>query len=388
MLNIDKIQALFDGSAIETIKLEHLVMDAGTQSRAKLNPLAVEKYTANFEDGMVKEFPPVDVIQLTEPVTLPDSSVLEEGALILVDGFHRVKAATGAKLTEFKARIAKGTLEDAKYYGMQANSTHGTQLGGKDYQSAIRKLYEMDAVWREHGQGKVMAKLFSCSTKTIERALKAIKAEIKAQAFKMFAEGADNETVAHFAVIHEKTAQAWREEWEKTQAKPDEGSSSEESEGEGSSSEGSSSEGDTEEIHMMDLTFGQVLRLKNPDLKAQLLKMLMDSIKADNKPERAPWEPEETPEEQPQDEPEKTPEEPATEPEKPAIEQLHDDWRDKDCWELFGKTKEELEGLKNPKSAIKRAYTKLLKKCHSDHHGDNEALNHLKECLKVISSHF
>lgn len=382
MFNLDTIAAMFNSSPVETILLKDLILDAGTQQRVKLNAQSVENYTANFEEGQVKDFPPVDVVQLTEAVTMPDGSVIESGALILVDGFHRIDSANKAKLQGFHARVAQGTLEDAKYYAMTANSTHGTQMGGKDYQKAIQELYNMSPSWREHGKGKEMAQLFGCSTKTIERALKAIKAAIKAEAFKMFEAGASDQDVAEFAVIHEKTAKTWREEWEAS--KPSNDPKDDDT--------GDDSEDPKDaEKNPLDLSFGQVLRLKNPTLKAQLLKMLMDAIKTDNSQgsQEAPEEPQEAPKAEPkQPEPEAEKVEPeAVQGQSEAMTALFNEWKAKDCWGLFGKTRDQFLAMKNPKTAVKRAYTKLLKQCHSDIHGDNEALELLKTYMAEVSRH-
>lgn len=380
MFDLNKISAMFNASPVETILLKDLILDAGTQQRVKLNSQSVENYTANFEDGQVKDFPPVDVVQLTEPVTMPDGSIIEAGALILVDGFHRIDSASKAKLTGFHARVAQATLEDAKYYAMTANSTHGTQMGGKDYQKAIQELYNMSPSWREHGKGKEMAQLFGCSTKTIERALKAIKAAIKAEAFKMFEAGATNVEVAEFAVIHEKTAQTWREEWEATKAPKDDPKDNDPSD--------SDEDPKDAEENPLDLSFGQVLRLKNPTLKAQLLKMLLDAVKGDSASSSS-----EAPQDAPKADPKQPDPEPASvEPEASQeqldpMQALFNEWDGKDCWEIFGKTLDQFLAMKNPKQALKRAYNKLLKQCHSDIHGDNKALELLKGFMAEASRH-
>lgn len=376
MLNVEQIKSLFDNASLETINLSDVVLNAGTQMREKTDSARIEDYREAMANGDAPKFPPIKLIALKEPVTLPDGVELMTGALILVDGFHRCDGAVKAKLAKFQAEIVEGDLETAKYYAMTANSDHGVSLKGKDYQNAIRELYELNASWREHGKQKEIAALFGCSTKTVERALKVVKAAIKAEAFKMFEQGATDQQVADFAVMHVKTAAEWREDWE--DSKPKEKEDKEDKEPNNKEDK----EPDTN--NPMDLTMGQVLRLKDKVLKAKLLKLLMDSIKADNETE----EPEPQPEPEPHPEPEEAEEEPEETNDDSYIADLAKQWKGKTCWEILGKTKEELGALKNPKTGLKRAYTKQLKGCHSDQYDNNEALEILKDALSQASKYF
>lgn len=376
-MNVQEIKNLFADANVESINLAELVIDAGTQMRDKMNKNAIENYAHAMSEGRAKEFPEILVVALNHSVSMPDGSLLEDGALVLVDGFHRTEAAHSAKLATFQAKVVSADLETAKLFAMTANSEHGAQMSGKDYQKSIRELYSLNASWREHGKGKEMAALFGCSTKTVERALKVVKAEIKAQAFKMFSEGATDEQVAEFAVMHVKTAAEWRKEWEAATAKAEAKDSA-------GSDTGSDKQEETKDSkNPMDLSFAEVLRLKDSALKAQLLKMLMDSIKEDSAKQEEP-QPEPEQEEEPQQE-EKEPENVQGD----SMEDLAKEWAAKDCWELFGKTHAQFQAMKNPKSALKRAYSKLLIKCHSDKYGkDNAALKVLTEAFAKASKYF
>lgn len=363
--NKETIANLFAQSIEEHVNLAEIIVDAGTQQRAKMNADAIENYMHAMQNGEANEFPEIKLVRLVEPVTLPDGTTLETGALILVDGFHRTEAAVGAKLGTFQALIADGTLQDAIYYSMTANATNGVNLQGKDYQIAIKKLYTLDGgYWREHGRKKEIAALFGCSTKTVERATAAIDKATKAEAFKLFEKGEDLQHIADISFKSLKTIKQWFEEWTKAQEGKEEPKGPE------------GAEGTNQEQHKnadvdnpLDLTFAQVLALKDSTLKAKLLKLLTDSIAKDSQ------------EEPQQEEPKEEPQQDAEEPEGDAMKDLANQWRGQDWWVILGLDLVKLNGMAKPKAAIKRAYNKALKQCHSDKHGANEALEILKDAL-------
>lgn len=369
--NLDTIKALFDNAEAAQTKLADIITDAGTQQRAKMNKEAVENYTAAMENGEASEFPAVKLVRLINDELMPDGSTIQAGALILADGFHRIESAVAAKLQTFQSFIADGTLQDAIYYSMTANSTNGVNLQGKDYQQAIKRLYTLDGgYWREHGRKKEIAALFGCSTKTVERATAAIDKATKADAFKLFEQGASDDEVAAMAFKSLKTIKQWREEWEKTQQPNDEPKGDNAGE-QGTNQEDHTNAGDNNPLN---LTFEQVLKLKDKDLQRKLLALLMDAvgIKAESQQEA---------------EPEPQPEAESVNDENPT-DALANKWRGLDWWDVLGLDLAQLNGLKNPKAAIKRAYNKLLKQVHSDKYGENEALEILKDALAAANSMF
>lgn len=365
--NREAISNLFDDATVEQVKLSDIIIDAGTQQRAKMNAEAIENYMHAMQNGEASEFPAIKLVRLIEPVTLPDGTELEAGALILADGFHRTDAAVGAKLATFQSFIADGTLQDAIYYSMTANSTNGVNLQGKDYQIAIKKLYTLaNGYWREHGRKKEIAALFGCSTKTVERATAAIDKATKAEAFKMFEKGEDLNHIADVSFKSLKTIKQWFEEWTKAQEAKEEPKGPE------------GEQGTNQEQHQnagtnnpLDLTFAEVLALKDSALKAKLLKLLMDSVAKDEPQQEEPK----------QEEPQPEPQQDAEEPEGDAMKDLANLWRGQDWWVILGLDLVKLNGMAKPKAAIKRAYNKALKQCHSDKHGANEALEILKDAL-------
>lgn len=374
--NMETIANLFNGAIEQDVKLAEIITDAGTQQRAAMDKQAIENYTAAMENGEADNFPAIKLVRLSEDVTMKDGSIIQAGALVLVDGFHRVGGAVGAKLQTFKAEIADGTLQDAIYFSMTANSQNGVNLKGKDYQQAIKKLYTMDGgYWREHGRKKEIASLFGCSTKTVERAVSAIDKATKAEAFKLFEQGASDDEVAAASFKSLKTIKQWREEWEKTQ---------QDNQGSQGGEQGAGEQGTNQEEHTnagddnpLNLTFEQVLKLKNKDLQRKLLALLMDACGVQ---EQAQEEPQQEAQEEPQEEPESVDANPT--------DAIANEWRGLDWWDILGLDLAALNGLKNPKAAIKRAYNKQLKRVHSDKYGENEALEILKDALAAANKMF
>lgn len=366
---MNRVSNLFTNSAkAEAINLSALILDAGTQQRAKVDKATAEDYADKMQNGEAGDFPALWVMRLSVPATLKDGSQLEAGSLVLVDGFHRTEGAILAKLETFQAIVEDGTLEEAIYASMRANSSHGLKLSGKDYQVAIKNLYELDSKWREHGMKKEIAALLGCSEKTVQRATQAYDAAVKAHAFKMFEKGSTDEEVAGYAVISIKTAAAWREEWELQQQ---EKQAKEANKGNQGSEESQGTDNSATDGNPLNMTLAQLVALKDSAIKAVALKLLMDSMKEQ---QEAPKD-----EQQADDEPPfETEEAPKGKPSS-DIDELVKAWKGKDWETILGVSLAKLATYASPKAQLKRAFAKQLKKCHPDHYGDNEACEILKE---------
>ncbi|AHK11943.1 putative streptomycin biosynthesis operon regulatory protein [Vibrio phage CHOED] len=378
LINVEDIQSMFVGAIREQVNLSTIVIDAGTQQRASVDKQAIENYAEAMLAGQANNFPAIELVELTEPVSMPDGSVIEAGARVLVDGFQRTSAALIAKLGTFHADIVKGTLKDAIYYSMTANRRNGVNFKGNDYQNAIKQLYLLDGgYWRAHGRKQEIAALLGCSAKTVERATAAIDKKTKAEAFAMFEQGATLQEVAEFAFKSEKTIKEWFAEWQDIKAK--------QGANEGQGEQGTNQEQSTNagENNPLDLTFAQVLALTNTDLKNKLLRLLMDSCGYQGEPQQEDAQPNEEPQEDdsaPFDTDEESNENP--------MGAIASSWRGRDWWDVLELDLAALQGLKNPKAAIKRAYNKQLKRVHSDKFGENEALEILKDALAAANTMF
>ena len=110
----------------ETLPLDSIVLDAGTQVRAAINLAVVDDYVADLEQGA--HFPPVVVFRA-------------EGRDLLADGFHRVHAYRKAGCSQIEADVRPGTIEDALWFALGANSRHGERLQRGDKRHAIELAY-------------------------------------------------------------------------------------------------------------------------------------------------------------------------------------------------------------------------------------------------------
>lgn len=112
-----------------TLRLDQIRTDGGTQSRVQLDWIATSEYAAAMQEGA--QFPPVVVFH-------------DGQAYWLADGFHRIRAAEKAGLTEFPADIRQGTRRDAVLYSVGANANHGVRRTNADKRAAVLLLLNDD----------------------------------------------------------------------------------------------------------------------------------------------------------------------------------------------------------------------------------------------------
>lgn len=130
--------------ARETLPLEQLVTDAGTQVREALDDDTIGEYADALQDGA--RFPPVVVFRAKDTV-------------VLADGFHRVQAYRKAGRTEIEADVHQGGQEEALWFALGANRAHGQRLSGNDKRRAIEIAYE---AWPDLSQRQI-AKQVGCT---------------------------------------------------------------------------------------------------------------------------------------------------------------------------------------------------------------------------------
>jgi hypothetical protein len=104
------------------LSLDLIRTDGGTQSRAALDDKTVAEYAEAMREGV--EFPPVIVFH-------------DGSTHWLADGFHRRFAAERAGLTDIEADVRAGTTNDALWYALGANRTHGLRLSRGDKRHAV-----------------------------------------------------------------------------------------------------------------------------------------------------------------------------------------------------------------------------------------------------------
>jgi hypothetical protein len=117
-------------STIMDINIDELVLLDSVQSRVGLTPEVVEDYANKYRNEI--ELPPLQAVK--------DS----DGEYILCDGFHRLKAARDAGLETIRITYTEGTVDDAKYYSMTANTDHGLQRSNADKRKAILMAFDLE----------------------------------------------------------------------------------------------------------------------------------------------------------------------------------------------------------------------------------------------------
>lgn len=104
------------------LSLEKIIIDAGTQSREKIDETTVASYADRMKDG--EAFPPV--------------VVFHDGVdYFLADGFHRYFAAKRINSPCIECEVKDGTLSDARLYSYGANAKHGLPRTNADKRKAV-----------------------------------------------------------------------------------------------------------------------------------------------------------------------------------------------------------------------------------------------------------
>lgn len=106
-------------------RIAELVISEAMQPRSKVNQDAINRYRLVFQNGGVSPFPPILVARITDQ---PDA----RGCLTVIDGFHRVRAASLAQVERIDARVVEMTHAEALWQAAMANLKHGLPLSGKD----------------------------------------------------------------------------------------------------------------------------------------------------------------------------------------------------------------------------------------------------------------
>lgn len=110
-----------------TLRLDpsKLVLDPALQCRVQMDAETIEEYAEAMAEGAV--FPPVEVIEV-------------DGQLLVVDGWHRVRAARRVAKSAIVARVRQGTRKEALLAAVAANAQHGLRRSRDDKRRAVRVL--------------------------------------------------------------------------------------------------------------------------------------------------------------------------------------------------------------------------------------------------------
>lgn len=112
------------------VALSRIVMDPAIQPRLRMSKDAVARYIQYYRNAP-KELPPVLL-----------ATIGTSEKLVLIDGYHRVKAAERSRLAEIPAVIIHASLKEAKWLAVEANLKHGVPLTRAEKRIVFRRFVE------------------------------------------------------------------------------------------------------------------------------------------------------------------------------------------------------------------------------------------------------
>ena len=115
------------------LSLQKIIIDAGTQSRAKIDENVVAEYADRMKDG--DQFPPVIVFT-------------DGQSHWLADGFHRFFAAKRCAAPGIGCDVREGTLRDAILFSFSANTNHGLRRTAADKRKSVIAMLQ-DIEWQD-----------------------------------------------------------------------------------------------------------------------------------------------------------------------------------------------------------------------------------------------
>lgn len=115
------------GGVAMRLPIAMISQDGGTQPRAVLDSGVIAEYAEAMKNG----------------ASFPSIIVFHDGSQYwLADGFHRVRAAEMAGLSEIEADVHQGTIADAQWHSYGVNQLHGLRRTNEDKQRAVRAALE------------------------------------------------------------------------------------------------------------------------------------------------------------------------------------------------------------------------------------------------------
>lgn len=116
-----------------TVFLRDIIRDAGYQIRTHTDRDTVKRYARLYNEGV--KFPPVEIARVS-------------GALVLVDGWHRVEAQELNHKDRVEATIVDVTEQEARWKAAEANLKHGRPLKPRDFRRVFRAYMHAER-WRK-----------------------------------------------------------------------------------------------------------------------------------------------------------------------------------------------------------------------------------------------
>ncbi len=124
---------------LHTVKIADIAFRDAWQVRNKINETTVNSYKAIYKNG--GEMPPVEL-------------ALIDGALHLVDGWHRVAALRLLGITEVDANVTQMAIGEARWAAARANLSHGLPLKPKEMRNVFRAYISSRQHYKANGRIK------------------------------------------------------------------------------------------------------------------------------------------------------------------------------------------------------------------------------------------
>jgi hypothetical protein len=122
------------------LSLADIVVDPAFQVRRHLSQSAVRNYAARYKTDAT--MPPLRVARITG------------GALVLVDGWHRVAALKSIGRARATVEIVETTERGAQWEAAKANLCHGVQLRNGEYREVFRAFVKARQARKANGKLK------------------------------------------------------------------------------------------------------------------------------------------------------------------------------------------------------------------------------------------
>lgn len=121
--NLDQIPCMNSGSRDESRRVQLSQLNTtDIQVRVRLDQHVVAEYAERMQDNEL----------------LPSIVVYDDGkTLFVADGLHRVAAARKMQFPDIEAEVRKGTRQEALWWSLTANKSHGLRLSRTDVRHAI-----------------------------------------------------------------------------------------------------------------------------------------------------------------------------------------------------------------------------------------------------------
>ena len=119
---------------LKDIFVEDIKINGDTQSRVSIDGNAVSDYASAYEAS----------------VELPPLVVFNDGVdMWLADGFHRWHASRKALMSNINVDVREGTREDAQWFAIAANQTHGIRRTNADKRRAVVMGLKIHPEWSD-----------------------------------------------------------------------------------------------------------------------------------------------------------------------------------------------------------------------------------------------